>query len=133
MLFIISAVGLVGAVVLGVVGLARGDAGELEQILAIACVAMAAAGIVGRQASVGTDHPPRERHHVGVTLGDLFSAIVIAPWAAVCFGVFLLTLVPSIYVCLPVLAIWWLGSDERRERHDEPTAAPPPLQQPATA
>lgn len=131
MLFIISVLGVIGGVVLGLVGLARGDAGQLERILAIVCFAMAASGLVGRLA-----RPPGEpRMHLprraGVTVGDIFSAIVIAPTVALCVGVFLLTLIPSIYVSLPVLAIWWFGSESRRGRHVEPTPAQPPLREPA--
>ena len=39
MLFIVSVVGFLGAAVFGLVGLSRGDAGQLERILAIACLA----------------------------------------------------------------------------------------------
>jgi len=123
MLFIISLLGVIGAVVLGLVGLARGDAGELERILAIACFAMAAAGLVGRSAD--TPKVARTPHHlrVGVTAGDLLSAIAIAPTAALCVVVFLLTLLPAIYVMLPVFAIWWFGSQSPRGRALEPAPA----------
>jgi hypothetical protein len=46
MMFMVAALGIFGAVVFGVLGL-RGTHNELEQIFAIACLAMTAAGIVG--------------------------------------------------------------------------------------
>lgn len=128
-MYLLGLLGVVGAVILGAVGLARGDAGELERILAIACVAMAAAGFVGNAASSPTPGAAR-RWRVGVSLGDLLSAIAIAPVAALCVGVFLLTLVPSIYVSLPVLVIWWFGSETGRPRHVTPI--PEALPVPAT-
>jgi hypothetical protein len=134
MLFVITVLGALGAIVLGLVGLARGDAGELERILAIACIAMAAAGVVGlwsRTPGLSTSPSHVEPRRVAISLGDLFSAIAIAPVVALCAGVFLLTLIPSIYVSLPVLAIWWLGSEERRARHVEHVPGPAELPEPA--
>jgi hypothetical protein len=134
MMFIISVVGFLGAIVLGMVGLARGDAGQLERILAIAGLAMAASGLVGRFAR--TPDEVRTRPHVRAfanSLGDLFSAIAIAPIVALCVGVFLLTLIPSIWVMLPVFAIWWAGGEMKRGEREpiEPTAHPAPLPEPA--
>lgn len=134
MMFIISVVGVLGGVVLGLVGLARGDAGQLERILAIACFAMAASGLVGRMARTPLTETERlallqRPRRWGVTVGDLVSAIAIAPVVALCVGVFLLTLIPSVYVMLPVFAVWWLGSETRHPRHVEPM--PAPLHEPA--
>ena len=53
LLFIVSALGLVGAFVVGLDGLMLGSAGELERIAAIACLALAAAGVVGVLADDG--------------------------------------------------------------------------------
>jgi hypothetical protein len=129
MMYMLGFFGVIGAVAFGAVGLARGDAGQLERILAIACIAMAAAGLVGNAASTPTPGLVHRRP-LGVSLGDLFSAIAIAPVVALCVGVFLLTLIPSIYVALPVLVIWWFGSETGRPHHLEPM--PEPLPVPAT-
>ena len=56
--------------------------------------------------------------------------IAIAPVVALCAGVFLLTLIPSIYVMLPVFAVWWIGS-EGRHVPDGPSALPGQLPEPA--
>lgn len=118
MMLILSALGAGGFVVLAVLGLSSGGT-ELERILAIACFFMAAAGFVGF-ATQDARKPriPRPRASV---MGDLFSAVAIAPVAMVCAGVFLLTLVPAIYVMLPVLAVWRLSfAPVTRERAPAP-------------
>jgi hypothetical protein len=130
MLFIIAVLGVIGGVVLGLVGLARGDAGELERILAIACFAMAASGLVGRSARDPSTARVRARR-VAIEVGDLITAIAVAPVVALCAIVFLLTLIPSVYVMLPVFTVWWLGSETRRGRHVEPTPLPGPMPEPA--
>jgi hypothetical protein len=122
MMFIIAVLGFIGGGVLGLVGLARGDAGELERILAIACFAMAASGLVGRAAKGPSEaRTGAVRHPLRI---GVLCAIAIAPTAALCVGVFLLTLIPSVYVMLPVFAFWWLGSETRHGRHPEHVPAP---------
>jgi hypothetical protein len=47
LMFIVTVMGVVGVVVFGILGLRPGGGHELEQIFAIASVAMAAAGLLG--------------------------------------------------------------------------------------
>lgn len=129
MMFVIAVLGGIGFVVLGLLGLVRGDAGQLERILAIACFAMAAGGVVGMLAS--TPNPPRARPR-RITLGGAIMAVAIIPAMALSVGVFLLTLIPSVYVMLPFFALWWLGGESRRSRRVEPTTARPGLPEHAT-
>ena len=129
MMFVVAVLGGIGCVVLGLLGLIRGDAGELERILAIACFAMAAAGVVGALAR--TPNPPRARPR-RLSLGGAIMAVAIIPAMALSVGVFLLTLIPSVYVMLPFIAVWWLGSESRRSRRIEPIATQPRLPEPAT-
>ena len=129
MMFVIAVLGGIGCVVLGLLGLVRGDAGELERILAIGCFAMAAAGVVGVLAT--TPNPPRARPR-RITVGGTVMAVAIIPAMALSVGVFLLTLIPSVYLMLPFFALWWVGSESRRSRRVEPIAAQPGLPEPAT-
>jgi hypothetical protein len=46
-LSIVTVLGIVGGIILGFVGLRSGTTGELVKICAIACFAMAAAGVLG--------------------------------------------------------------------------------------
>ena len=112
MLFMISALGIVGAFVVGLDGLMLGSAGELERVAAIACMALAAAGFVGLMADDGlrSSAPTRQR----VERGDVLHVIAVAPIMALSVGVFLATLLPAIYVMLPFLAVWWFGTQARR-------------------
>lgn len=130
MMFVVAVLGGIGFVVLGLLGLIRGDAGQLERILAIACFAMAAAGVVGMLAS--TPNPPRERPR-RLTLSGTIMGVAIIPAMALGVGVFLLTLIPSVYVMLPFFAVWWLGSESRRSGRVEPMAARPSLPEHVTA
>ena len=104
MLFIISAVGFVGALILGLDGLRPGSAGQPELIAATACFALAAAGIVGILADDGARTPRNFRHP------NVLHVIAVAPIMALSLGVFLMTLVPALYVSLPFFAIWYLAS-----------------------
>ncbi len=106
MLFIVCAVGLSGGFVLGLDGLMVGSAGELERIAAIACFAMAAAGLLGMFADDGRRamRPRRDRDQ----RGDVLRVIAVAPILALSVGVFVATLLPAIYVMLPVFAVWGL-------------------------
>ena len=113
MLFIISALGIVGACVIGLDGLMLGSAGELERIAAIACMALAAAGFVGLMADDGSRARTSTLRRLELG-GYAFQWIAAAPILALSVGVFLATLLPAIYVMLPFFAVWWYGSPERR-------------------
>lgn len=110
MLFIISALGIVGGFVVGLDGLMLGSAGELERIAAIACFALAAAGLVGL---VSDDGRRTRRTRQRVERGDVLHAITVAPIMALSVGVFVATLIPAIFVSLPFLALWWYVAGER--------------------
>lgn len=130
MLFIISALGVAGAFILGLDGLMLGGAGELERISAIVCLAVAAGGIVGILADDGlrTRKPSRQR----VERGDVLHLVAVAPILVLSVGVFLATLIPAIFVMLPFFAVWWLGWGEHRpETTTGAPAARRPLQVPA--
>lgn len=53
MLFIVAAAGIIGAILLGVVGLSEGSAGEPYRILALACLFGAAASLLGARLDDG--------------------------------------------------------------------------------
>jgi hypothetical protein len=134
MLFIISALGIVCGFVVGLDGLMLGGAGELERIAAIACFALAAAGLVGLLADDGWRTRRTRRR---VERGAVHHAIAVAPIMALSVGVFVATLIPAIYVSLPFLAVWWYASHQRwpaalapARGASEPDLAPP-LQVPA--
>jgi len=130
MLFIISALGIVGAFVVGLDGLMLGSAGELERIVAIACVALAVAGFVGLLADDG--RRARASTRLRVERGDVLHAIAVAPIIALSLAVFIATLLPALYVMLPFFAVWWLGSHEGRGAvAPAPAVAGRPLQVPA--
>jgi hypothetical protein len=127
MLLLLACVaGVVGALVLAFVGLRADEHGELERILAVACVAMAAAGLLGLTAHDDTsDLKPSV-----LSTGDTFMLLVTAPLLALCGGVFVLTLLPSWYVILPVFAALW-GAVFARPRPPEPEPEPVPVIVPA--
>ena len=111
MLFVISAVGAVGALILGLGGLMRGSAGQLELIAAIACFALAAAGVVGLLADDGRrDHTRAETRRALVGHPNVLHVVAVAPIMALSVGVFLATLIPAVFVMLPFLAAWYLVS-----------------------
>ena len=133
MLFVISAVGVVGAMILGLDGLmlaSAGGGGELELIVAIAFVALAAAGLVGVLADDGSRDGTLTAllRHPG-----MLHVVAVAPIMALSVGVFVATLVPAVYVMLPFFAVWYWASGaaaERRERdarieaeHEHPAPA----------
>jgi hypothetical protein len=133
MLFILSAIGIVGAAIFGIAGLTAGGT-ELERILAIAFVALAAAGFVGRQtkradrrADVGL---PIDIERRPITLGGVVSAVAAAPILAISLGTFVLTLIPSLFVCLPLFVLWWF---ESRPERALPAPAHAPLPAPSIA
>jgi hypothetical protein len=110
MLFVISAVGVVGAVILGLDGAmlaSAGRGGQLELIIAIAFVAVAAAGLVGFFADDG-----RRDHTARRLLGrpNILHVVALAPIMALSVGVFVATLIPSVYVMLPFFAVWYWAS-----------------------
>jgi hypothetical protein len=119
MLFIISAVGVVGAMILGLDGLmlaSAGRGGQLELIVAIAFVAVAAAGVVGLLADDG-----RRDHTARGLFGhpDILHVVAVAPIMALSVGVFVATLIPSVYVALPFFAVWYWASGAARARRTE--------------
>lgn len=125
------AMGVVGALVLGFIGLRAGAHGELERILAIACLAMAAAGFVGLRADDGIADPRRPS---ALSFGDKLVVAVAAPLVLACLGVFVATLIPSWYVILPFFAALWkpiFGEPARAAI--TPEAELPPAVQPAYA
>lgn len=131
MLFIISAMGLIGGLVIGLDGLMLGSTGQLERIVAIACFAVAAGALVGLLADDGLRTRRRARERV--EHGDVLHAIAVAPILALSVGVFVATLIPAVYVMLPFFALWWLfGGEHRHEPARVPArAAERPLHAPA--
>jgi hypothetical protein len=132
MLFIISAVGVIGGLILGLDGLMLGSAGQLERIAAIASFALSAAGLVGLLADDGR-RERRARHRDRVEHGDVLHVIAVAPIMALSLGAFLATLVPAIYVMMPFFALWYYASATRaseRERGRASAVAPQELGHP---
>jgi hypothetical protein len=62
LLFFLSAVGILGGVILAIIGIAQADAGQLERIIALAFFAMAAAGVVGLYAQRSHRKQLRDAH-----------------------------------------------------------------------
>lgn len=112
------AAAVVGALVLGVIGLRAGDHGQLERILAIFCVFLAAASYLGVRGDQRKDEKPPF-----LTLGDKLMVLVSAPLLLLCTGVFIATLLPSWYVIVPTFAVLWRPIFGRAPRG---IAAPPP-------
>lgn len=136
MLFMLSGLGIVGAVGFAIAGLSPSGT-ELERILAVVCAAMAAAGIVGGQTQRAiegrTDVMPRLDDLERLSkLAGAFMAIAAAPILAIMIGAFVGTLIPSVFVLLPLFAIVWLVSPGMRGEH-APAPAPAPLPAPAIA
>ncbi len=100
MLFIAAAVGIAGSFVFGLLGLVAGPAGQLERILAVICLAMTAAAVLG----VVLDDGTREPSHAVMTREEKAELFIALPIALLMVGVLLATLVPAIYVMLPVFA-----------------------------
>jgi hypothetical protein len=98
------AIGILGALVLGFIGLRAGAHGELERVLAIACLAMAAAGFVGVRADDGI---AEARQPSALSVGDKLVVAVAAPLVLACLGVFVATLIPSWYLIVPFFAALW--------------------------
>ncbi len=111
MLFIVCAMGLVGAFVIGLDGLMLGSAGELERIAAIACFALAAAGLVGLLADDGRR---TRRHRSALEPADVFQLVAAAPILAIMVGTFVATLFPAIYVMAPFFAASGPEASRRR-------------------
>ncbi len=120
--WIITAAGIVGSLILGVDGMIRGSEGELSRIFAIACFFMAAAGFLGIAFDASSSDSP-SRVRPSIVIADVLSAIAIAPIVIVCTGVFLLTLVPSMFLMLPAFLRWSFeapkeGDFDFSEHHD---------------
>jgi hypothetical protein len=129
MLFIVSAVGIVAAFVIGLDGLMLGSAGELERIMAIACFAFAAAGLVGVLADDG--RRARKPHRDRVEGGGVFQAIAAAPIVLCCGAVFLATMIPALYLMLPFFVLSWPFAARRPAEEAAAPAVGRPLQVPA--
>lgn len=119
MLLIVTAAGILGSVILGLRGLAAGSAGELDRILAIACVFFAAAGVLG----TWIDDGKRSKTVPVLTRDQRVHLLVATPLVLLMLGVFLVTLIPSIYVMLPFFAVWHYTS---RPHAETPRRAPAP-------
>lgn len=106
MLFIVAAAGFIGAILLGVVGLTEGSAGEPYRILALACLFGAAASLLGARLDDGI----RSRTRTVLTRDELFHLLMATPLVLLMLWILLVMLVPSIFVMLPVFAAWHYGS-----------------------
>jgi hypothetical protein len=118
MLLIVTLAGMLGSVVLGLRGLAAGSAGELDRILALGCLFAAAAGFLG----AWLDDGRRAKKTPLITRDEWVHLIVSSPIVLLMIGVLLVTLIPSIYVMLPVFAVWHFTS----RAHPEPPASRTP-------
>jgi hypothetical protein len=119
----VCATGVVGALVLGFLGIRAGAHGELERILAILCIAMVAGSYLGLRGDDGlADTEPSF-----LSFGDKVILVVSVPLIAGCTLVFVATLVPSWYVIVPVFAALW-NAVFRRPR--PAVSAPPPARGP---
>ncbi len=98
LMILLSAIGIVGAVGFGVLGITS-DAGQYERILALAFLAMGAAGIVGYVVQDG--EKPHSEGSYGVT--GIVMAVVSVPVMVISAGVFVATLIPCFYLMLPFL------------------------------
>lgn len=121
MLFIVCAVGLVGAFVIGLDGLMLGSAGELERIAAIACLALAAAGLVG---VLVDDGRRTRRRRSSLEPADVFQLVAAAPIFAIMVGAFVATLLPAIYVMVPLFAASAASQRRAARAHPGTGAAP---------
>ena len=117
MLFIVCAAGLVGAFVIGLDGLMVGAAGERERIAAVACLALAAAGLVGVLVDDGRRTP---RRRSSLEPADVFQLVAAAPILAIMVGTFVATLLPAIYVMVPFFSSWGPAASQRRAARARP-------------
>jgi hypothetical protein len=107
MLLIITAAGILGSVVFGFRGFGEGAGGELYRILALGCSFAAAAAALGSWIDDGR----RTKKTRVLTNDERLHLLVATPLALLMVGVFLVTLIPSIYVMLPFFAVWhYLGN-----------------------
>ena len=122
MLLIVTAAGILGSIVLGIRGLAAGSSGELDRILAIGCFLAAVAGALGSW----IDDGKHSKSAPVLTRDEQVQLLVATPLVLLMLGVFLVTLIPSIYVMLPVFVVWHYSSRLQPAR-------PPPSQAPSPA
>jgi hypothetical protein len=130
MLFIVCAMGLVGAFVIGLDGLMLGAAGELERIAAIACLALAASGLVG---FLVDDGRRKRRRRSSLEPADVFQLVAAAPILAIMVGTFVATLLPAIYVMGPFFATWGPAASQRRAARVHPAIGAAPTGHPLHA
>jgi hypothetical protein len=119
LLFVLSVAGVLGALVLGFIGIRAGAHGELERILAIVCIALAAGASLGVWGADGKE----DAEVPFLTVGDRFTLLVSAPLLLFCAGVFVATLIPAWYVIVPTFAMLWGAVFGRAPRG---VSAPPP-------
>jgi hypothetical protein len=127
MLFIVCAVGLVGAFVIGLDGLMLGTGGELERVAAIACFALAAAGVVGVLADDGARTWRRRR---SLEVADVLQLVAAAPILAIMVATFVATLLPAVVVMVPFFAIWGPAASTRRATRAHPVVGATSIEQP---
>jgi hypothetical protein len=111
-------IALFGVSLVAAIGLAMRGASsagtEFERIAAIGCGFLALVALVVRVVS-NDGVPPRPRtHSTAVTVLAVFSAAVCAPAVIAICGVFVITLLPAIFLMLPFYAAWAL---ERHAQH----------------
>ena len=115
MLFIVAAIGIVGSILFGLIGLVTEQAGELERIFALMSFFMAAAAVIGIVLDDGiSDRSPVLTREEKI---DLWIGLPVALFMLV---VLLATLIPSIYVMLPVFAARRLFLSAQRPRELPP-------------
>ena len=99
-LFFVAAIGIAGCFLFGLLGLGTGQAGELERILALVSFATTAASLLGIVLDDGISYR---------AVPFLARADKLDLWIGMAVALFMLallvaTLLPSIYVMLPVFA-----------------------------
>jgi hypothetical protein len=134
MFILLTGIGIIGTVIFGMAGLRPGGT-ELERVLTVIFLAIVAAGIVGRKAERAIDGRLRPEPHLEVArrpIGGVIMTAAVAPILAMSIGVFVLTLIPSVFAMLPFLAVWWLATEGRAD-HTHPVPVEAPVPAPAIA
>lgn len=100
LLFFVAAIGIAGSVLFGLLGLDAGQGAELERIFALMSFFMAAAAILGVVLDDDLSDAPRPI----LTRDEKVHVLIGLPLALFMLVVLLATLIPAIYVMLPVFA-----------------------------
>jgi len=107
MLFIVAAAGIIGAIVLGLIGLTEGaSGGEPYRILALACLFATAASVLGTWLDDGV----RSRTRTVVTRDEVVHLLMATPLVLLMLWILVVMLIPSIFVMLPIFAAWYYAS-----------------------